>query len=140
MHDGSTFRDVPWPLPNVGLGVSVETPEYNHRIVNLLKTDAAIRFVSIEPMLAEADISPWLFESLGDVRARLDWVIAGGETQVGARPMKACWAHSLRNQCKHAGVPFFFKSMGTLANGRTKRPTPKGLRRPQFPVWGEEMK
>lgn len=113
-----------WPLPNVWLGVSVEDQtRADERIPHLLATPAAIRFVSAEPLLGPLDIlkytpdfSTWL--------DGLDWVICGGESGPGARPMHPDWARSLRDQCAAAQVPFFFKQWGEWANSTDEWPTP----------------
>lgn len=121
---------VHWPLPNVWLGVSAERQqEADERIPDLLATPAAVRFVSCEPLLAPVDLRPcWLHRMTicGDCPSAadgseidcpsadnsLDWVICGGESGRGARPMHPDWARSLRDQCASAGVPFFFKQVG----------------------------
>jgi len=118
-----------WPLPNVWLGVSCEDQETaNDRIPVLLQTPAAVRFLSCEPLLGTINLG-WLrvdegnvdclagwrsddFESCGVPRtatAAIDWVIVGGESGRGHRPMQLDWARDLREQCRAAGVPFFFK-------------------------------
>jgi protein gp37 len=100
-----------WPLPNVWLGVSVEDQETaDERIPILLNTSAAaVRWISAEPLLAPIDLSRngWLEWAIG-----LDWVVVGGESGPGARPMHPAWARSLRDQCVGAGVPFLFKQHG----------------------------
>lgn len=135
----------PLPLPNVWLGVSAEDqPRADERIPDLLATPAAVRFVSLEPLLGPIDLeAAWHGESalsvecwgdcgwcasgypplhncrkheppLVDVekgRSGLDWVIVGGES--GDRPMHPDWVRTLRDQCAHAEVPFFFKQWGT---------------------------
>ncbi|MBN2560270.1 MAG: phage Gp37/Gp68 family protein [Phycisphaerae bacterium] len=127
------------PLPNVWLGVTVENQERaDERIPILLQTLAAVRFVSIEPMLGPVDVADHLphpdgpnavcygrecagcgedDEPCDDYKSaaaepHLDWVICGGETGPGARPMDLKWARSVRDQCKATGVPFFFKRVG----------------------------
>jgi len=97
-------------LPNLWLGVSVETQKWAPvRLGKLAAMSvAAVRFASCEPLLSELDIRRWLADGL-------DWVIAGGESGPGARPMHPDWARSLRDQCLAAGVPFFFKQWGTFA-------------------------
>jgi protein gp37 len=122
------------PLPNLWLGVTVcNQQEADEKIPLLLQTPAAKRFVSVEPMLAEISFR-WksYFEAKGesyDARLNriggkvyhleslkeLDWCIVGGETGPGARPMHPDWVRSLRDQCKEAGVPFFFKQMSGRA-------------------------
>ena len=105
----------PLPLPNVWLGTSVEDQDTaNERIPALLETPAAIRWISAEPLLGPVEI----FSANGPVdvsdgtRSPLDWVVAGGESGPGARPMHPDWARSLRDQCAAATVPFFFKQWG----------------------------
>lgn len=114
------------PLPNVWLGVSVENQRYaDERIPLLLKTPAAVRFLSVEPLLGPVDLyrfMPWT-----DIRDRhfntgIDWVIAGGESGPEARPMHPDWVRSIRDQCVEAGVPFFFKQWGEWRDRRTGDP------------------
>lgn len=116
----------PTILPNVWLGVSVEDQAAaDKRIPLFLQTPAALRFVSCEPLLASVDLTRWLPHRhscrCAECYARalkkpdryaIDWVIAGGESGPGARPMHPDWARSLRDQCQDAGVPFFFKQWG----------------------------
>ena len=111
----------PWPLPNVWLGVSVEDQATaDARLPLLLDTPAAGRFVSAEPLLGPVTIDDFLpapFPALdravsGRRGPCLDWVIAGGESGPGARPMHPDWARSLRDQCAPARVAFFFKQWG----------------------------
>jgi len=91
-----------WP-ENVWMGTSVESGAYRRRIDDLRKTHAHTRFLSLEPLLGP-------LEQL--VLERIDWVIVGGESGPGARPMRAEWVLDLRDQCQRAGVPFFFKQWG----------------------------
>lgn len=117
------------PSSNVWLGVSVENQATaDERIPILLRILATVRFVSLEPLLGPVDISPYMLhpsrKSLdfnkmpgkGDgftyPFTGLDWVIVGGESGPGARPMKPDWARNIRDQCQTAGVPFFFKQWG----------------------------
>lgn len=99
------YSTYPWYTEdnqNIWLGVTAENQAMaDERIPVLLQIPAAVRFVSVEPMLEPVDIRPWIYA--------LDWVICGAETGPGARPMKLEWARDLRDQCKAAGVPFFFK-------------------------------
>lgn len=150
-HPG-TRRLKNWPLPNVHLGVSVEDQQWaDIRIPALMRTPAAVRFLSCEPLLGPIDL-------IGDVHAGheyddvnghphplvcltcstddeeveyfrrehtipgLDWVIAGAESGAGARPMDLGWVRSLRDQCVDAGVAFFFKQ--DAVKGK-KVPTPE---------------
>ena len=106
-----------WPLKNVWLGVTAENQQTaDERIPLLLETPAAVRFVSVEPMLGPVNIGQYLWEKdsrdYGIDGPALDWVICGGETGPGARAMNPDWARSLRDQCVYAGVPFFFKKWG----------------------------
>lgn len=117
-----------WPDPCVWLGVSVEDKKTaDERIPFLLKTPAAVRFVSVEPMLGEVDLEPFLQYpplhenykmnfGLTEVEG-LDWMICGGESGVNARTINPEWVRRLRDQCCGAGVPFFFKQWG----GRNKK-------------------
>ncbi len=115
------------PLPNVQLGITAEDqPRAEERIPWLLRTPAAVRFVSAEPLLGPIDLKPRPPDQRGccliDHRHDgtqgpcqthgIDWVIVGGESGQHARPMHPDWARSLRDQCQAAGVPFFFKQWG----------------------------
>lgn len=105
----------PWPLPNVWLGVSVEDQQRaDERIPDLLATPAAIRWISAEPLLGPVSIidAMWARDPMQCLHASIDWVVVGGESGKGARPMHPDWARSLRDQCAAAGVPFFFKQWG----------------------------
>lgn len=102
------FDEADWPLANVWLGTSIENRECLHRLDTLQKVPAAVRFLSLEPLL----------ESLGSIDLDgIGWVIVGGESQSGARPMHPQWAREVRNQCIGFGVPFFFKQWGEWAEG-----------------------
>lgn len=116
--EGSFFwklTDTGWVLPNVWLGVTAENQaRADERVPILLQIPAAVRFVSIEPMLSEVDLRYSCFngaDSFGSLPG-LDWVICGGETGPGARPTHPDWVRSLRDQCAAANVPFFFKQWG----------------------------
>jgi protein gp37 len=103
------IEDRDWPLQNVWLGVSVEDQRRaDERIPLLRETPAAVRWISAEPLLGELDITAYF----GLITQSIDWVVAGGESGPGARPMHPDWARSLRDQCAAAGVPFFFKQWG----------------------------
>ncbi len=103
--------DLDWP-PNVWMGVSVENADYVDRIDHLRTVPAAIRFLSLEPLLG-----PLPDLDLTDIH----WVIVGGESGPGARPMESAWVTDLRDQCQSAGVPFFFKQWGGVQKSRTGR-------------------
>jgi protein gp37 len=100
-----------WPLPNVWLGVSVEDQKWaDIRIPALIDTTAAVRWISAEPLLGPVDLNRTDKDALVD--GGLDWVVAGGESGAGARPMHPDWARGLRDQCVAAYVPFLFKQWG----------------------------
>ncbi len=107
-------RKQPWPLPNVWIGTSVENQRWaDVRIPKLLATHAAVRFLSCEPLIGPVDLRPFLGSHASPLDHKgLGWVIVGGESGPGARPMHPDWARSLRDQCAAAGVPFFFKQWG----------------------------
>ncbi|MBS3927750.1 MAG: phage Gp37/Gp68 family protein [Sphingomonadales bacterium] len=155
-------RDFQWPLPNVWLGVSVETQgNADKRIPLLLRTPAAVRWISAEPLLGPLDISQFTpggwgcsgcgYRERGSVGrcygycqdpsgrscdavpcprcgkrhywtgsvASIKWVVAGGESGPGARPMDVAWAWELKDQCNKTNVPFLFKQWGEYGeNGR----------------------
>lgn len=103
--------------PNLWIGVTAENQEQaDKRIPELLQVKGTVRFVSIEPMLGPVDVG--LFGTVPHSRPyslgyeRLNWVIVGGETGPGARPMHPGWARSVRDECLQAGTPFFFKKWG----------------------------
>jgi protein gp37 len=98
---------LPW-APNIWQGVSVESARYTTRIDDLRTVPAAVRFLSIEPLLGPIPNLPL---------AGIGWVIVGGESGPGRRPMAAAWAREIRDQCVRVAVPFFFKQWG----GRTSK-------------------
>jgi len=103
------------PPSNVWIGVTVENQAMaEKRIPELLKIPARVRFVSCEPLLGAVDLLYSSFDGSESFSAMgcVDWVICGGEIGDRARPMHPDWARSLRDQCKVAGVPFFFKQWG----------------------------
>jgi protein gp37 len=87
--------------PNIWQGVSVENQRWTSRIDDLVKTPAHIKFLSVEPLIGPVDLTPWL--------DRVHWVIVGGESGDRFRKMDLNWARSIRDQCKRAGVAFFYK-------------------------------
>jgi len=100
-----------WPLPNVWLGVSVETQKWaDVRIPTLLATPARVRFLSMEPLLAPVTLSSWTLLP----PPQLHWVIVGGESGPGARRMDHQWAADLAAECRCAGIAFFMKQTGTV--------------------------
>lgn len=97
-----------WPLPNIWLGVTAENQAAaDERIPILLQTPAAVRYVSVEPMLTEVDLTMYAFDSFQD--RPLDWVICGAETGPRKRAMELDWARELRHTCQASGTQFFFK-------------------------------
>ena len=92
-----------WP-DNVWLGTTVEKQKWCSRLDAILAHDARIHFVSCEPLLEELNLEDYLMD--------LDWVIAGGESGPGCRPVQADWMRVLRDQCSDFEVPFFFKQWG----------------------------
>jgi protein gp37 len=117
-----------WPLPNVWLGTSVEDQAAaDARIPHLLECPAAVRFLSCEPLLGAVDLDPcWLdcdlpctaCEEPACEHGRIDWVIVGGESGPGARPMHPDWVRGIRDQCVGARVAFFFKQHGDWMSTR----------------------
>lgn len=117
-EDINTPKDGLVEVPkNVWVGVSVEDQKTaDERIPVLLRIPAAVRFVSVEPMLGGVGLLSKSYlkdhEWYKGVPGGLDWVICGGESGSGARPMHPHWVRSLRDQCQEAKVPFFFKGWG----------------------------
>jgi protein gp37 len=117
--------DLDW-TPNIWMGVTVENAHYTYRIDDLRKIPAAVRFLSMEPLLGpvpDMDLSG------------IDWVIVGGESGPGARPMKREWVLEIQSQCARQGAAFFFKqwggvnkkAAGRLLQGRTWDEVPPAL-------------
>lgn len=102
---------IDWPS-NVWMGVSVENEDYKYRIDHLRDSDANIKFLSLEPLLG-----PIYKMNLQDI----DWIIVGGESGSGARPIELEWVVDIRDQCISAKVPFFFKQWGGVHKGKNGR-------------------
>lgn len=102
---------LPWP-PNVWMGTSVENEQYTWRIDALREVRAAVRFLSLEPLLGPLD---------NLCLTGIHWVIVGGESGPRARPMKEAWVHRIREQCEESAVPFFFKQWGGVQKSRAGR-------------------
>lgn len=121
-----------WPLPNVWLGVSVEDQKRaDLRVPALLDTPAAVRWLSCEPLLGPVDV----INGLGDGwLTGIDWIVAGGESGPGSRPMHPDWARSLRDQCQVAGVPFLFKQWGSHRPSAVGSIVRGGVRFPMVPA------
>jgi protein gp37 len=102
---------IDWPA-NVWMGVSVENQDYTYRINHLAKTNAQVKFLSLEPLLGP----------LPNLKLEtIDWVIVGGESGPKARPMLEEWVIEIRNQCINNDVPFFFKQWGGINKKRAGR-------------------
>jgi len=111
------LRERWWPLRNVWCGVSVEDQQRAElRVPALLGTPSVVRFVSCEPLLAPVDLSGWLPRPHQDrsVVPGLGWVIVGGESGPGARPLHPGWVEALITQCEVAGVGCFVKQLGSV--------------------------
>ena len=102
---------LPW-ASNIWMGVSVENENYLGRIDRLRRTSAHVKFLSLEPLLGPLEKM--------DLRG-IDWVIVGGESGPGARPIWPEWVMDIRDQCKEANVAFFFKQWGGVFKKRTGR-------------------
>jgi protein gp37 len=104
-------QEINWSS-NVWMGVSVENQDYTFRIEYLRQTDAHVKFLSLEPLLG-----PLQNLDLHDI----DWVIVGGESGPGARPVRREWVTDIRDQCLAADIPFFFKQWGGVRKKRSGR-------------------
>lgn len=102
---------LPWPS-NVWMGVSVESSDMLFRVTDLEAVPAAVRFLSCEPLLGPLSQIPL---------SHIHWVIVGGESGPGARPMEPSWVYEILHQCRAANVPFFFKQWGGVRKSRTGR-------------------
>jgi len=118
--------ELPWQK-NIWMGVTVESSDYRYRIDYLRYTSAHIKFLSLEPLL----------DDIGELDLNeIDWVIVGGESGPGARPMKAEWVRNIRKQCLAQKVPFFFKQWGgvnkkkagRVLDGKTWDKMPAGIK------------
>ncbi|MCD4830583.1 MAG: phage Gp37/Gp68 family protein [Anaerohalosphaeraceae bacterium] len=95
-------KSLPW-AENIWMGVTVESSKYKDRIDYLRYTPAHIKFLSLEPLL----------DDLGELNlSEIDWVIVGGESGPGSRPVEIDWIRNIKKQCENQGVPFFFKQWG----------------------------
>jgi protein gp37 len=102
----SLSPSLPWP-ENVWLGATVEDSRVKHRIKDLRRTGSAVKFLSCEPLIGPLPRLPI---------SGIHWVITGGESGGGARPVEADWIRQVRDRCVHYAVPHFFKQWGKLAN------------------------
>jgi protein gp37 len=103
-HGGVRSASHPWPIPHVHVGVSISTNDDAWRADMLRETPSGVRWVSAEPLLGPLD----KVDLTG-----IDWVVVGGESGHGARPMHPQWARDLRDRCVDAGIPYFFKQWGS---------------------------
>jgi protein gp37 len=134
-------------FPNWWLGVTAENQRTaDERIPVLLQIPAAVRFVSVEPMLEPISFKQWLldveqYDSRTPWKPEIDWVICGGETGPGARPMHPDWVRSLRDQCQVSNVPFFFKGWGdweheSMADFTSSPGAALSSRNATYHIWG----
>ena len=152
---GKPVQPLTWPLPNVWLGTSTEDQRHaDIRIPHLLATPAAVRFISAEPLLGPIDLFGDVerpgpatirtgvsyptdygtgIEYDVDDQPGIDWVIVGGESGPGARPMDLDWVRSIRDQCATAGVPLFVKQLGSVWAKQAHAAHPKGGDPGQWP-------
>ena len=114
-----------WPLPNVWLGATVvNQAEADRDVPKLLAMPAAVRFLSVEPMLGPLALRPdWIWPFGPGALLGLHWVICGGESGPKARPLHPDWPRALRDQCAVAGVPFLFKQWGEWSEHDGHKPT-----------------
>ena len=122
----SLAEQLPWP-DNVWMGVSVENQRWTSRIDDLREVPAAVRFLSCEPLLSHLDHN----------LTKIDWVIVGGESGHGARPMQLDWATSIRDQCQKQDVSFFFKQWGAHDEAGVRRPKKVTGRKLAGRTWDE---
>ena len=116
-----------WPS-NVWIGVSIETAKYLWRADYLRTVPAAVRFLSLEPLLGP----------LGTIDlSGIHWVIVGGESGPGARPMETTWVRDIRKQCRTQGVPFFFKHWGAIGVDGVRRSKKANGRELDGQTWDE---
>lgn len=116
-------NSIDWP-DNVWMGVSVEDMKVAHRVDDLRQVPAAVRFLSCEPLIGSLE---------GLELDGIQWVIVGGESGPGSRPMKEEWVQDLKTHCRAAHIPFFFKQWGGPIKSRTGREL-DGQTYDEFPV------
>lgn len=117
------------PMHNVMFGTSISDQDSADTLIPQLLKVKGKRFLSIEPQIEDIDICKYLNRTvhMPDDEGNIDWVIQGGESGHGKRPFDIDWAYKLRDQCKHAGVPYFFKQIDKI------QPVPEDLNIMQFP-------
>jgi len=117
---------VSWPLENVWIGTSIEDDRVSHRIDELRQVTAAGRFLSCEPLIGGIDLTGKL--------DGIHWVIVGGESGAGARPMRFEWAEAIQTACNEAGVAFFFKQTGRVLAAEWGLGSTKGSKAEDWPA------
>jgi protein gp37 len=127
---GNVEQMLPWsactqPWPNVWIGITVvNQAEVDRDVPKLLRVPAAVRFLSVEPMLGSLALRPdWIWPFGPGALLGLHWVICGGESGPKARPLHPDWPRALRDQCADAGVPFLFKQWGEWSEHDGHKPT-----------------
>lgn len=132
-HGGVVTSTCPWcgPLPNVHLGVSIENDRYTFRQRHLAETTAAVRFLSLEPLLGP--LPSLHLDGVG-------MVIVGGESGPRARPMNLSWVRDLRDQAAAAGVPYFVKQLGTAWSRENGYGAGKANSWDKCPAWPEDLR
>ena len=137
-----TFAEL---FPNVWLGTSIENQDAaDKRIPELLKIPAAVRFLSIEPLLGPVDLlGVWQRSQrtgeFSTATATVDWAIVGGESGNHARPVNPAWVRSLRAQCQTANVPFFFKQWGEFLPATLTRDVLIGQNGREYPTFAADL-
>jgi protein gp37 len=116
--------ELPW-ADHIWMGVSVENQDFQYRIDHLRQTGAKVKFLSLEPLLGPLP---------GLNLDSIDWVIVGGESGPGARPMKQEWVMEIKEQCLAVGIPFFFKQWGGINKKKAGRLL-EGRTWDEMPVW-----
>lgn len=131
-QDGFDLKE--WPLPNLHLGVSVENQAAaDERIPWLLKTPAAKRFLSMEPLLEGVYLGRQFLK-------HIDWVIVGGESGKNARQFELNWAISIRQECLDLSIPFFFKQAGSNPTYKMKPLNLKSRSGTDISEWPEDLR
>lgn len=125
VHKHETHMFAGWPYPTVWLGASIETDSYAFRADHVRATPAAVRFLSLEPLLGPLPSLDF---------TGIDWVIIGGESGRGARRMELAWCADLIDRARHAGAAVFVKQLGTVL-ARQLRVSGKGGDPDEWPEW-----
>ena len=134
MLEYSVYRKHDWPENIIGMVTAENQPMADLRIPLLLQCGFKTTGVSIEPMLGPVNINPWSMglPSAEEWHPQIHWVIVGGESGPGARPMHPDWVHSARDQCVAANVPFFFKQWGEYVAPGQSGPLMGGIPSPSY--------